>query len=100
MRPVLVYTRDFCGYCARAKALLTAKGVAFEEINAGADPAKRAEALVQAQSLMLIDTPLISLFVPVRWSLVGPQVGGWVDNPGGHHPLARLTKTQRRRLIN
>jgi hypothetical protein len=42
MRPVLVYTRDFCGYCARAKALLTAKGVAFEEINAGADPAKPA----------------------------------------------------------
>ncbi len=48
MRPVLVYTRDFCGYCARAKALLIAKGVAFEEINAGADPAKRAE--MQARS--------------------------------------------------
>jgi glutaredoxin 3 len=33
---VLVYTRDFCGYCSAAKALLRAKGIAFEERNATA----------------------------------------------------------------
>jgi len=40
---VLIYTRDFCGYCSAAKALLTAKGVAFEERNATANPDFRAE---------------------------------------------------------
>lgn len=40
---VLIYTRDFCGYCSAAKALLRAKGVEFEERNATADPDFRAE---------------------------------------------------------
>ena len=40
---VLVYTRDFCGYCSAAKALLRAKGVEFEERNATSNPAFRAE---------------------------------------------------------
>ena len=40
---VLVYTRDFCGYCSAAKALLRAKGIAFEERNATANPEYRAE---------------------------------------------------------
>ena len=31
MKPVEIYTKAFCGYCARAKALLESKGVAFEE---------------------------------------------------------------------
>ena len=82
------------GYCNKDADALVAAALTVN------DPAKRVEALEQAQSLMLIDTPMISLFVPVRWSLVSPQVSGWVDNPGGHHPLARLGKTQRRRLIN
>lgn len=40
---VLVYTRDGCPYCTRAKMLLSSKGVSFEERNASADPAFRAE---------------------------------------------------------
>lgn len=43
MQPVVIYTRDFCGYCTRAKALLQRKSVAFTEINAGEDPALRAQ---------------------------------------------------------
>ena len=43
MAKVTIYTRPFCGYCARALALLTDKGVAFEEIEAGMDPVKRKE---------------------------------------------------------
>ena len=31
--PVTVYTKDHCPYCVRAKALLTRKGVPFEEID-------------------------------------------------------------------
>ena len=41
--PVLIYTRDFCGYCSAAKALLREKGVAFEERNATANPDFRSE---------------------------------------------------------
>lgn len=29
---ITVYSKSFCPYCVRAKALLTKKGVAFEEI--------------------------------------------------------------------
>ena len=43
MADVLIYTRPFCGYCARAVSLLTQKGVAFTEIEAGMDPDKRRE---------------------------------------------------------
>ena len=43
MADVVIYTRPFCGYCARAVSLLAQKGVAFTEIEAGMDPDKRRE---------------------------------------------------------
>ncbi len=43
MAEVIIYTRDGCGYCVRAKALLTRKNAAFTEFNATVDPSKRAE---------------------------------------------------------
>lgn len=43
MADVVIYTRPFCGYCARAISLLTQKGVAYTEIEAGMDPDKRRE---------------------------------------------------------
>lgn len=43
MAHVTIYTRPFCGYCARALKLLTEKGADFEEIEAGMDPIKRKE---------------------------------------------------------
>jgi glutaredoxin 3 len=43
MASTVIYTRDGCGYCARALKLLTAKGADFEERNATVDPAFRAE---------------------------------------------------------
>ncbi|MBS0410451.1 MAG: glutaredoxin 3 [Proteobacteria bacterium] len=43
MAEVTIYTRPFCGYCARAISLLKEKGVDFTEIEAGFDPAKRDE---------------------------------------------------------
>jgi glutaredoxin 3 len=33
MPRVQMYTTAWCGYCVRAKALLDAKGIEFEEIN-------------------------------------------------------------------
>ena len=43
-----MYGADWCGYCQRARALLTAKGVAFEEIDTDIVPGARQEA--QARS--------------------------------------------------
>jgi glutaredoxin 3 len=40
---VVMYTTGWCPYCARARKLLTAKGVTFEEFDVEAMPEKRAE---------------------------------------------------------
>ena len=44
---VEIYTRDYCGYCTRAKSLLADKGVAFLEID-GTEPARRCEMIQRA----------------------------------------------------
>ena len=43
MKPVIVYSSDYCPYCMRAKYLLESKGVAFEEIKGDGKPQVRAE---------------------------------------------------------
>ena len=41
MKRVEIYTTRTCPYCIAAKALLTRKGVPFEETDVGADPKLR-----------------------------------------------------------
>ena len=41
MKPVTLYTTDFCPSCRSAKALLEKRGVAYEEINLARDPDSR-----------------------------------------------------------
>ena len=48
MPQVDIYTSPLCGYCHMAKRLLTAKGVAFNEINVLGDEEARAEMLARA----------------------------------------------------
>ena len=43
MAQVVIYTTNYCPYCAAAKALLRSKNIQFEEIDVTNDPAKRAE---------------------------------------------------------
>jgi len=43
MAHVTIYTRPFCGYCARALGLLAQKDADFTEVEAGMDPALRKE---------------------------------------------------------
>jgi glutaredoxin 3 len=40
---VVLYTTEPCGFCRQAKALLTARGVAYVEVNLAKDPVGRAE---------------------------------------------------------
>jgi glutaredoxin 3 len=43
MSRVIVYSTDPCPYCTQAKALLNKRGIDFEEITLGRDPAGRDE---------------------------------------------------------
>jgi glutaredoxin 3 len=43
MPPVEIYTTRYCPYCHAAKALLKRKGVAFKEIDVGADRRLRSQ---------------------------------------------------------
>jgi glutaredoxin 3 len=43
MKKITVYSTDACSFCVRAKALLDARGLEYEEINLERDPDGRAE---------------------------------------------------------
>jgi glutaredoxin 3 len=49
MAKIEIYTTPWCGYCARAKALLENKGAAYEESDVMEDAAKRAEMRERSQ---------------------------------------------------
>ena len=42
---VVMYSKPWCPYCERARALLNAKGVAFKEIDIESQPEQREEML-------------------------------------------------------
>lgn len=48
MPKVVIYTRDWCGYCDAARRLLQSKNVPFEEINLTGKPAEREELVEMA----------------------------------------------------
>jgi len=48
MATVEIYTTSICGFCHRAKSLLSSKGVSFSEIDVMADPSRRAEMMQRA----------------------------------------------------
>ena len=41
MSSIRIYTTRWCGFCARSKALLDAKGTPYEEVSLDGDPAFR-----------------------------------------------------------
>lgn len=48
MAKIEIFTQTFCPYCARAKKLLSGKGVTFEEIDLFVDPARKKEMIERA----------------------------------------------------
>ena len=48
MAEVEIYTRMFCPYCTRARALLRDKGAAFVDIDIEEEPERRAEMIRRA----------------------------------------------------
>jgi glutaredoxin 3 len=59
MAAVTVYTTDPCSFCLRAKQLLDARGIEFEEINLAKDPVGRAE-LLQRTGMMSFPQVLVA----------------------------------------
>ena len=45
---VTIYTKEYCPYCVRAKALLSRKGVVFNEIKIDAQPELRPEMIARS----------------------------------------------------
>ena len=48
MASVVIYTRQFCGYCSAAKKLLETKGVTYQEHDATYTPEVRQEMIKRA----------------------------------------------------
>ena len=48
MARVEIYSSMFCGYCARAKALLQKKGVGYEDVDVIEHPERRDEMVTRA----------------------------------------------------
>lgn len=72
MKPVKIYTTTYCGYCVRAKDLLTRKGVKYEELDVTGDDEMR------------------SKLVEMSGQRTVPQI--WIGDThvGGYSDLARL----------
>ena len=43
MKPITVYTTDYCPYCSSAKKLLAKRSLEYEEVNLARDPDGRAK---------------------------------------------------------
>ena len=69
MAKIEIYTKAFCGYCARAKALLDSKGADYEEFDLTMGGPKREEMIQRANGR----TTVPQIFID------GRHVGGCND---------------------
>ena len=67
MKKIIVYSTDACSFCTRAKALLDARKLEYQEINLERDPDGRAELVRRTGMLsfpqILIDDELVGGFM-------------------------------------
>jgi glutaredoxin 3 len=54
MPKVEIYSSQFCGYCSRAKRLLSQKGVSYIEYDVIEEPSKREEMVKRAGGRMTV----------------------------------------------
>lgn len=73
MKPVKIYTAAYCGFCARAKELLHARGVIYEEVDVTCDDAARENLVAIAGGRRTV-----------------PQIFIGAVHVGGYADLARL----------
>jgi glutaredoxin 3 len=80
-----MYSRSWCPYCERARALLRSRGASFEEIDIEAQPERRAEMIERSGR-----STVPQIFIGAR------HVGGCddlqaLDAAGGLEPLLRAS---------
>ena len=67
MKKITLYSTDACSFCTRAKALLDARGLEYEELNLSRDPDGRAELARRTGMLsfpqILVDDEVIGGFM-------------------------------------
>ena len=66
---VVIYTRQFCGFCLAAKRLLDGRGIAYVEHDATSDPQARVEMIRRANGRHTFPQIFIG----------GTHVGGFVE---------------------
>lgn len=54
MADIEIFTREWCPYCFRVKAVLDARGATYREIDIEADPAAEQEMLRRSGGLMTV----------------------------------------------
>ncbi len=70
---VKLYTAPLCGYCGAAKRLLDSKGIGYETIDLGGDPAARARLVEQTGwrtvPIIMVDDTLIGGYTELATAL-------------------------------
>lgn len=82
MPKIEIYTKFFCPYCTRAKALLDAKGAAYEEIDISMDSGLRRTMIDRADGQSTVP----QIFIGGR-HIGGSDALAALDSKGGLDPL-------------
>jgi len=80
MAKILIYSKDYCPYCQRAKALFQKLGQVFEEIDLLANPNKKSEMVSMANGRSTVPQIFIN----------GKHIGG-CDDLYKLHDAGKLT---------
>ncbi len=75
MSDILVYSKEWCPYCLKAKALLRSKGLAYDELDVTHDEERQAEMIARSGKRSV------------------PQIFIDGESIGGYDDLARLNAT-------
>jgi len=81
--------------CARRMPCSQAGEAALSAVASAAKPSDRAAAIAEADAAFASNQPFIPIALPLRWSLVGPQLTGWRPSAFAIHPLRHLRAAER-----
>lgn len=81
--------------CARRMPCSQAGETALKAVALATTPDERAAAIAETDAAFASNQPYIPIALPLRWSLVGPQLTGWRASAFAIHPLRHLRATPR-----